>query len=102
MPVAEGFHVLAPQDVVRCQSDGNYTTFHLSGGEKIIASRTLKEFEERLAPHGFLRVHNSHVVNAALVRMYLNKNGGMLQLANGDEVPVGNSRRAAVQAALGK
>lgn len=102
VPTAEGFHVLAPAEIVRCESDGNYTRFHLANGDKVLASRTLKEFDTLLGPHGFMRVHLSHLVNMAQVKMYLHRDGGTLVLANGQEVPVSHRRRNDVVEALGK
>ena len=87
---------------MRCESDGNYTRFHLANGDKVLASRTLKEFEAALEPHGFLRVHLSHLVNMAQVRMYLHRDGGTLVLTNGQEVPVSHRRRQDVMEALGR
>lgn len=102
LPTAEGFHILSPTEIVRCESDGNYTRFHLANGDKVLASRTLKEFEAALEPHGFLRVHLSHLVNMAQVRMYLHRDGGTLVLTNGTEVPVSHRRRNEVLDALGR
>lgn len=102
VPTAEGFHVLAPDEILRCESDGNYTRFHLANGDKLLASRTMKEFDALLEPHGFMRVHLSHLVNMAQVRMYLHRDGGTLVLANGHEVPVSHRRRNEVVEALGR
>lgn len=102
VPTSEGFHVLTATDIVRCESDGNYTRFHLANGDKVLASRTLKEFDAILDPHGFMRVHLSHLVNMAQVKMYLHRDGGTLLLANGHEVPVSHRRRNEVVEALGR
>ena len=102
VPTSEGFHVLAPEEIVRCESDGNYTRFHLAQGEKVLASRTLKEFDAMLEPYGFMRVHLSHLVNMAQVRMYLHRDGGTLLLRDGQEVPVSHRRRQEVVEALGR
>jgi two-component system, LytTR family, response regulator len=102
VPTAEGFHVLSPADIVRCESDGNYTRFHMENGEKILASRTLKEFDVLLEPHGFMRVHLSHLVNMAQVKMYLHREGGTLVLTNAQEIPVSHRRRNDVLEALGR
>ncbi len=102
IPTAEGFHVISPTEVVRCESDGNYTRFHLVNGEKVLASRTLKEFDTLLEPHGFMRVHISHLVNMAQVKIYLHRDGGTLVLAGGHEVPVSHRRRQEVLEALGR
>ncbi|MBK9765216.1 MAG: response regulator transcription factor [Flavobacteriales bacterium] len=102
VPTSEGFHVLSPAEIVRCESDGNYTRFHLANGDKVLASRTMKEFDAMLEPHGFMRVHLSHLVNMAQVKMYLHREGGTLLLANGQEVPVSHRRRNDVVEALGR
>jgi two-component system, LytTR family, response regulator len=102
VPTAEGFHVLSPGEIMRCESDGNYTRFHLINGDKLLASRTLKEFDGLLEPHGFMRVHVSHLVNMAQVKMYLHRDGGTLVLANGQEVPVSHRRRQEVIEVLGR
>lgn len=102
VPTAEGFNVLAPDEILRCESDGNYTHIHLLGGDKVLASRTLKEFDALLGPRGFMRVHVSHLVNMGQVRQYLHRDGGTLVLANGQEVPVSHRRRQQVLEALGR
>jgi len=102
VPTAEGYHVLSPEEIIRCESDGNYTRFHLQNGERVVASRTLKEFEGQLIPFGFMRVHLSHLVNMARVRMYLHRDGGTLVLQDGQEVPVSHRRRQEVLDALGR
>lgn len=102
LPTAEGFHLLSPAEIVRCESDGNYTRFHLLSGEKLMVSRTLKEYDAQLGPHGFMRVHFSHLVNMAQVKSYLHRDGGTLVLANGHEVPVSHRRRNEVLEALGR
>lgn len=102
VPTAEGYHVLSPEEIIRCESDGNYTRFHLGNGDRVVASRTLKEFEGQLIPFGFMRVHLSHLVNMARVRMYLHRDGGTLVLQDGQEVPVSHRRRQEVLDALGK
>lgn len=50
-------------DIVRLESDGNYTKVYLSDGKRIMVSRIMKEFDELLSDVGFVRVHHSHIVN---------------------------------------
>jgi two-component system LytT family response regulator len=49
-----------------------------------------------------MRVHLSHLVNMARVRMYLHRDGGTLVLQDGQEVPVSHRRRQEVLDALGR
>jgi two-component system LytT family response regulator len=41
------------QDIVHCESDRNYTTFHFISTPKILVSTGLKEYESILAPFHF-------------------------------------------------
>jgi len=74
----------------------------LGNGERVVASRTLKDFEAQLVPYGFMRVHLSHLVNMGQVKMYLHREGGTLLLRDGQEVPVSHRRRQDVIEALGR
>lgn len=50
--------------IVRCESKNNATIFYFSDGSKPIqVSKTLKEFEQRLSGCGFIRCHQSHLIN---------------------------------------
>lgn len=102
VPCTEGIHVLAPRNILRCEADGNYTHIHTSTGERLVTARTLKDFDDLLAPHRFERVHMSHLVNLLHVRKFLNRDGGMLVLSDGAEVPVSQRKRQTVIEALGK
>lgn len=102
VPCAEGIHVLSPRSILRCEADGNYTRIHTTEGERLVTARTLKDFEELLAPHRFERVHMSHLVNLLHVRKYLHRDGGLLVLDDGAQVPVSQRRRQQVVDALGR
>lgn len=51
------------EDVTRLQADGDYVRV-VTGGRSYLVELTMSEFEHRLNPAQFLRVHRSHVVNA--------------------------------------
>lgn len=80
-------------DILWCESDKNYTTVYLASSEKKVVSKTLKEFEEVLVPHGFLRVHHSNLVNLNAVEKYHKADGGTLELSDGSEVMVSRRKR---------
>jgi two-component system LytT family response regulator len=91
LPTTQGFEVVDVARIVRCQADDNYTLFVLEGKEKILVSRTLKEYEELLADFDFLRIHQSHLINAAHVKRYIKGSGGYVQLT--DDAIIEVSRR---------
>lgn len=59
----EGTHLLSTDDIIRCEGDVNYTRFFIMGKSPVLASRTLKEYDELLNEHQFIRVHRAHLVN---------------------------------------
>ncbi len=75
-------------DIVRCESTGNYTHFHFADGSKILVTKTLKEYDKLLEEHHFIRVHQSHLINAQLIKEYVKTEGGYLVMKDGARVPV--------------
>ena len=54
---------VAVDDVVRLEASGDYVRVHV-GDDSYLVSLSMAEFERRLDPGRFLRVHRSHMVNA--------------------------------------
>lgn len=75
-------------DIYNCEAEGSYTTFNLGDGSKIVISKPLREYEELLEPFGFVRTHNSHLVNTQKISRLDKADGGMIVLENGSNVPV--------------
>ncbi len=87
-------------DIVRCESDNNYTQFFFQDGSKILVTKTLKSFSDMLKNYQFLRVHQSHLVNIKYVKAFIKSDGGYLILKNKNTVPVSVRKRAEVIEAL--
>ncbi|HNE29712.1 MAG: LytTR family DNA-binding domain-containing protein [Saprospiraceae bacterium] len=85
-----------PADIVRCESDNNYCFFYLDDGEKLTVSRPIYEFEELLRPYGFVRCHQSHLINPRFVKSWVKKDGGYLLFDNGAQAPVSRAKREEV------
>ena len=80
-------------DVIRCESMNNYTTLHLTNGEKLTSSRPIFEYEEMLEPAGFLRIHQSHLVNKKMISSFRKHDGGYLLMEDGAEIPVSKLKK---------
>ena len=93
VPAISGFEFLDVADIIRCQSDINYTTIFLKEKKKLLVAKTLKEFEEMLTAYDFFRVHNSHLINLAYVKSYNKGKGGSVILADGSEIEVSTRRK---------
>ena len=93
IPTMEGLRMITVDTIVSCSSDSNYTILILKDGQKVIASRTLKEIEELLEDHSFLRVHHSHLVNLNEINRYVKGEGGYLVMTNEAAIDVSRSRK---------
>jgi two-component system LytT family response regulator len=91
IPDGDGLIFINLSDIIRCDSDGNYTFFILTNGKKIIASRTLGEYEQMFADDNFFRIHRSHLVNLEHVKKYIKGEGGYVVMSDNSQVEV--SRR---------
>ena len=89
----EKVHMIHIDEIIRCESQGAYTIFHLKPKEQILATKNLKEFECMLEPNGFIRVHHSHLINFAHLKEYIKKDGGYAIMIDKSEVPVSFRKR---------
>ena len=88
--------IVSLDDIVRCESDSNNTIFYLKDGKKIFVTKTLKYFSDMLKLYGFLRIHQSHLVNLQYISAFIKTDGGYLMLKNGENVPVSVRKKAEV------
>jgi two-component system LytT family response regulator len=87
-------------EIIRCEADNTYTHFFLSSNEKILVSKSLKEYADLLRPNGFLRTHQSHLVNPKYVKSWLKEDGGVLLLTSGEKIPISKPNKDTVKQAL--
>ena len=95
-------HIEPISKVVRCESNGNYTMFHFSERKKLLVTKTLKEFDGMLSEHGFLRVHQSHLINLSFLKEFVKIDGGYLVMNDGSNIPVSTRKRQMVIEAISK
>jgi DNA-binding LytR/AlgR family response regulator len=90
----QGIVLLAPDEISHAQLDGALVTVHTRRGE-FLCDLPLQDLEQRLRPHGFLRVHRRALLNIAhVIRLDPVETGGYVaRTADGGAVEV--SRLAA-------
>ena len=92
IPSVDEFHFVRISEIIRCEASSNYTMIYLGTGKKIIAPKTLKDFEELLAPEGFFRVHQSHLINLSHIQQFI-KAKNKIKMADGSEVEVSRRKK---------
>jgi len=90
----EYIEIVAIDDIVVCKSDKGYTTFHLIDGREILVSKGLKEYENLLTPFGFLRCHQSYMVNFKYVKKFYRE--GYLLMQNNERILVSSRKKEEV------
>ncbi len=83
--------MISLKDIIFCESDSSYTKIYLQNNIAILASKTLKFYEEILPKEFFLRCHQSFLVNKFHIDKYLKT--GYILLKNGKNISVSVRRK---------
>ncbi|HSN62040.1 MAG TPA: LytTR family DNA-binding domain-containing protein [Ferruginibacter sp.] len=94
LSTSEGTFFYFPEQIIRLEGESNYTKFFFTEKKSMLTSKTLKEFEDILSDHGFIRIHKSHMINRKHIT---NLSGdGILTMADQSRVEISRRRRADV------
>ena len=96
----EGVFFFEPGDIIRLEGENNYTRFFFTTQRPILVSKTLKEYEDILIDHGFIRAHKSHLINKKFVKQ-LDKEGS-LWFTDGSHIIVSRRKKDDVMRELGE
>tara|TARA_B110000285_G_C15135703_1_gene626731 strand:- start:1235 stop:1996 length:762 start_codon:yes stop_codon:yes gene_type:complete len=94
IPDANGIMFVKVQNIIRCESDGNYTKIFLNTGKKLLASKTLGEFESMLEGDGFFRIHRSHLINLTHLKKYTKGEHSFVELSDGTKADVSRRKKS--------
>ena len=94
IPVSGKILFLRVDEIVYCESDGNYSKVFMESGEQLLVSKKLKELEGLLPDRVFFRIHNSFIVHLLKVNEYL-RSDGYLVLSNHKKIPISRTKRDA-------
>ncbi|GGB71764.1 DNA-binding response regulator [Flavobacterium suaedae] len=100
LSTAEGIHLFEVSDIIRLESQDNYTKFYIQNNKPVLISKTLKEYEDLLSEQGFERIHQSHLINLAYLRSYIKKDGGYAVMADGSHLPISQRKKERLQELL--
>jgi two-component system LytT family response regulator len=92
IPMREGYELISVKDIVHLEASESYTMIYLADGKRIVSSKNIKVYEQKLDSNTFFRTHKSHVINVKhhLVR-FSRIDGNSAVMSNGKHVPI--SRR---------
>ena len=96
LKTSDAIHVVKVEDIIRAEADNYYSKVLLLGGESILVSKTLKEFERLLIDYSFVRVHQSHLINLEKIKYFDKRDSGGIVMENGDNIPVSTRKRQSI------
>jgi two-component system LytT family response regulator len=100
LPTARETRFARTQEIIRCESTNNYTTFYFNNGEKLMVSKPIYEYEELLTSYGFIRCHQSHLVNKRYIKSWIKEDGGYLLLDDQTQLPVSRQKKDSIKEEL--
>lgn len=81
-------------DIIKLESESNYTVIYLENGKKIIASKTLSVFEEMLETLNFSRVHRSFMINLTKIKNIQHEGGNYYaRMLDGTHVEIARRKK---------
>ncbi|MEN9281074.1 MAG: hypothetical protein RL594_9 [Bacteroidota bacterium] len=93
LPTQEGYVFVEISRIIRCEAAGSYTQFYFSDRKPIVVSKGLKEYEDLLENHHFIRVHHSHLVQLNHVAAYHKGKASYVTMSDGTSVEVSLRKR---------
>ncbi|MFI5163165.1 MAG: LytR/AlgR family response regulator transcription factor [Sphingobacteriales bacterium] len=85
LPQLGSISFIEVDDIVSLQADSNYTIIHLQNMQKMVISKTLREFEDILDETQFARIHKSYMVNLKYIKEYSTTDGGIVKMSDGNQ-----------------
>jgi two-component system, LytTR family, response regulator len=92
LPQLNGFIIADIEQIIYCESDSNYTRFHMKNNEQYLICRSLGEVESLLEGYTFFRPHKQFLVNTNEIKRVIRDDGTVLELSNGTQVPVSRQK----------
>jgi two-component system LytT family response regulator len=93
LPTGDGLEFYEISNIIRCESETNYTTFYFSDRDKLVITRQLKDVEEMLKGYNFFRTHKSHLVNVKQIKKAYKGEGAYLIMKDGSNVPISRQKK---------
>lgn len=89
----EQIRIIRINQIIYLEASGAYTDVFLEGNEHFTISKNLKDFENRLGDSGFIRVHNSSLINALKIIKVLKRDGLTLEMQGGAHIIVSTRKK---------
>lgn len=93
LPGTDSFTVVQVEEIIRCDAENNYCRFFLTDGSQILVSKPLKEYDQLLSGSGFMRIHQSHLINLRHVRKFARGKARFVIMTDQQKVEISRSNQ---------
>lgn len=93
IPLADKIEFITIAKIIRLEAEGNYTHFYLIDNKHHLVCKTLKDYQELLDGHHFIRTHQSHLINFKKISAYVKTDGGYITMEDGSQVPISRQKK---------
>ena len=93
IPVAFGEEYIMASQIIAAKADGAYTELILEDKENLFLSKRISLIEKLFDDSNFYRLNRSYMVNLNKITKISKKDGGVVYLTNGYEIPINKEVR---------
>jgi len=93
IPLSDKIEFLSINKIIRLEAEGNYTHIYLDNKKQYLVCKTLKEYQELLENHNFIRTHQSHLINFRKISAYVKTDGGYIAMEDGSQAPISRQKK---------
>jgi len=96
LPNGNTYQLVSIKEIVRIEAESNYSTVYFQDKTKQVVTKTLKDFEDQLSAHNFLRIHHSHLINLDYVIGYKNQENGYIIMQGNISIEISRRKKQEV------
>ena len=93
LPYQNGVTFVNLKDIIYCESDDNYTRFHLADGQQYLATKSLRDIQDLLEEGDFLRVHRQYLINLNHIKKFVKGEGNYVIMSNLQSILVSRTQK---------
>ena len=83
-------------EIIHLEAQDQYTMVYLTEGRKLLSSRNIKYFEDKLGDRVFFRIHRSFLINVIHhLKAFHRTDGGVVVMSSGVEIPISRRKLSA-------
>lgn len=93
IPTSKGYEIVSIKSILYFIADGSYTSIVIEGGSKLMVSKNIKTYEDKLSPYSFLRIHKSFLINLKQIKLISKADGGFVEMKDGKILQISKSKK---------